>query len=201
MFDRAAEELSASARFTADRPESRVAFGVFLSDLGRTQEAESEYRSAIHLGPDYVPGYVNLAELVRTTGSETDAERVLREGLAANPQSPDLSYALGLSLTRAHRAADALAALKRASDLAPLVGRFTYAYALALHDGGQTTAAIQTLTSAVSRDPEDRDMLFALVMFERDAGQLAAARQNAARLVTMHPDDAEARALKDTLGR
>jgi Flp pilus assembly protein TadD len=112
-----------------------------------------------------------------------------------------LHYALGLSLTRSHRAADALAELKLASDLAPSVTRFAYAYALALHDSGHATAAIETLTSALSRDADDRDLLFALVTFERDAGRLAAARQHAAQLVAVHPEDAEARALKESLGR
>ena len=200
-FERAGGELEAAARFTADRPESRVGFGVFLADLGRTREAESEYRASIRLGPDFAPGFVNLAELLRREGNETDAEHVLRQGIAENPRNADLHYALGLSLTRSHRAAEALAELNLASSLAPSVARLAYAYALALHDGGHTAAAIQTLTSALSRDPDDRDLLFALVTFERDAGRLAAARQHAAQLVALHPEDAEARALKESLGR
>jgi predicted CXXCH cytochrome family protein len=201
LFDRAGGELEGTARFTADRPESRVAFGVFLTDLGRTQEAETEYRASIRLGSDFAPGYVNLAELLRAAGNETEAEHVLREGVAANPRSADLHYALGLSLTRSHHAADALAELKLASDLAPSVARLAYAYALALHDSGQTAGAIQTLTSALSSDADNRDVLFALVTFERDAGRLGAARQHAARLIAAHPEDVEARALKETLGR
>jgi predicted CXXCH cytochrome family protein len=201
MFDRVSAELEAAARFTADRPESHVAFGVFLADLGRTREAESENRASIRLGPDFAPGYINLAELFRSAGNETDAEHVLREGLAANPRSADLHYALGLSLTRSHRATEALEELKHASNLDPSVARFAYAYALALHDSGQTAAAISTLTSALSRDADDRDILFALVTFERDARRLAAARQHAARLVAMHPEDVEARTLQESLRR
>jgi tetratricopeptide (TPR) repeat protein len=112
-----------------------------------------------------------------------------------------LHYALGLSLTRSHRPAEALAELKHASNLDPSVARLAYAYALALHDSGQTVAAISTLISALSRDADDRDILFALVTFEREARQLAAARQHAARLVAMHPEDAEARALQESLRR
>src|SRR5579859_1378335 len=41
-FGRASDDVEAAARFLADRPESRVAFGVFLADLGRTRDAESE---------------------------------------------------------------------------------------------------------------------------------------------------------------
>ena len=109
-----------------------MSYGVFLADLGRTSEAEGEYRAAIRLGPDFAPGYINLAELVRTTRNEPEAEQVLRAGLARYPKSPELRYALGLSLTRARRAVEAMAELKQASDLAPQVGLFVYAYALAL---------------------------------------------------------------------
>lgn len=198
-FDRASGEVAAASRFQADRPESHVSYGVFLADQGRTREAEGEYRAAVRLGPDFPPGYVNLAELLRTIGSEGEAERVLRDGLVRNRLSPELHYALGLSLTRSHRPAEAIVELKQASELAPSVGRFTYAYALAQNGSGQSAAAIGTLVSALARHPDDRDILLALISFERDAGRLAAARQHAAQLVAAYPGDAEARALAESL--
>lgn len=198
-FERASDELQASARFTADRPESRVSLGVFLTDVGRTHDAEVEYRAAVGLGPDFPPAYVNLAELLRTTGHEPEAEHVLRQGLLQNPASADLHYALGLSLTRSLQTRDAIAELRRAAELAPSIARFTYAYALALHDAGQAAEAIRTLASALSQHADDRDLLFALATFERDAGQIAAARQHAARLIAAHPEDADGRALLDAL--
>ena len=159
----------------------------------------TSYRAAIRSGPDFVPGYVNLAELLRTTASEAEAERVLRDGLARNPSSAELHYALGLSLTRSHRAEDATAEYKKASDLAPELARFAYAYALALKERGQTDAAIRELATALTRHPDDREILFALATFERDAGQLAAAREHAARLAQAYPDDREAQALIESL--
>jgi predicted CXXCH cytochrome family protein len=198
-FQRASAEALAVARFSADRPESRVAVGVFLSDLGRTSEAESEYRAAIRLGPDFPPGYVNLAELLRRSRTEQEAEQVLREGIARIPQSAELHYALGLSLTRSNRPTEATAALKTASDLAPDISTFSYGYALALNKTGQSAPAIRVLISALARHPGDRDILFALAAFERDAGELAAARQHARQLVERDPNDGEARALEESL--
>ena len=198
-FDRASTEVAAAARVLADRPESHLSYGVFLSDQGRTREAEAEYRAAIRLAADFPPAYVNLAELLRTEGDEPGAEKALRGGLAANPASPDLHYALGLSLTRSHRAPEALDQLKRASELAPTTGRFVYAYALALHDAGQPDTAMRALVAALAQHPADREILFALASFERDAGRVAAARQHAADLVAAYPQDAEARALLQSL--
>lgn len=198
-FQRVSAEVLAVARFGADRPESRVALGVFLSDLGRTGEAESEYRAAIRLGPDFPPGYINLADLLRRSRTEQDAEQVLREGIARNPRSAELQYALGLSLTRSNRPAEAAAALKTASDLAPDIATFSYAYALALNKTGQSAPAIRVLVSALARHPGDRDILFALAALERDTGELAAARQHARQLVERDPNDGEARALEESL--
>jgi predicted CXXCH cytochrome family protein len=200
-FERAASELVASARFNGDRPESRLALGVFLADQGRTSDALEEYRAAIRSAPDFGPGFVNLADLLRTTASEAEAERVLRDGLARNPSSAELHYALGLSLTRSHHSDEALAAYKKASDLAPDTARFAYAYALALKDRGLIAAAIRTLAAALARHPDDREILFALATFERDAGQLAAARQHAARLAQAYPQDRDAQALVEGLSR
>jgi Tfp pilus assembly protein PilF len=200
-FDRVAAEVVAAGRFNADRPESRVSLGVFFADQGRAAEAESEYRAAIRLAPDFPPGYVNLAELLRATRTEAEAEQMLRTGLTHVPASADLHFALGLSLVRARRTADATAELQRASDLAPEIGRYAYTYAVALHDTGRPAAALRVLRAALARHPGDRDVLVALVTFEQEAGDLTAARAHADQLVREHPDDADARALQQSLGR
>jgi predicted CXXCH cytochrome family protein len=201
VFDRVSADVVAAGRFNADRPESRVSLGVFFADQGRATDAEAEYRAAIRLAPDFPPGYVNLAELLRATRSESDAEQILRAGLTHAPASADLHFALGLSLVRAHRTTDATTELQRASDLAPQVSRYTYTYAVALHDTGQPAAAMRVLRAALARHPGDRDVLVALVTFEQEAGDLAAAREHAAQLVRQYPDDADARALQQSLGR
>ena len=199
-FDAAAGELVASEQYNADRPERRVSLGVFQFDEGKPGDAEATFRSAIALAPDFVPAYVNLAELLRQTGAEGGAEGVLRQGIARVPASADLHYALGLSLTRSHRAGEAVDELKRAAALAPADARFAYAYALALNGAGQAAAAIEVLSSTLASHPQDRDVLFALASFERDAGRLAPAREHAALLVKRFPDDQEARALLQSLG-
>jgi predicted CXXCH cytochrome family protein len=200
-FDRAAADVVAAGRFNADRPEARVALGVFFADQGRAADAESEYRAAIRLAPDFPAGYVNLAELLRATRRESDAEWILREGLTHAPENADLHFALGLSLVRARRTADATAELKRASELAPEVSRYAYTYAVALHDTGQPAAAMRVLLAALIRHPADRDILVALVTYEQEAGQTAAARAHADQLVHQYPDDADAKALQQSLGR
>ena len=198
-FDRAAEELIASLRYNADRPESRTTLGTFFAQLGRYAEAEAEYRAALELSRSYVPAPINLADLYRALGREPDAERVLRDALAAVPHNAALHHALGLSLARSGRLAEAIAELARAATLAPDDPRFVYAYAVALHSSGRARAAIRTLEEALGRHPGDREILFALATFHRDAGERAAALRYAEMLANAHPGDAEARALLASL--
>jgi tetratricopeptide (TPR) repeat protein len=215
-FTRAADELVASLRDRANRPEERTTLGTFLAQLGRRDEATAEYRAAIRLAPRYTPPYVNLSDLQRQAGAEADAERTLREGIAAlrqdvrrprlsapaaglsAPAPAPLHHALGLSLARSGRRAEAIEELKRAAELSD-EPRFIYTYAVALNDAERTGEAIATLERAVARHPLDRDILFALATFHRDAGRIARALEYAEQLLKLYPGDSEAASLVNSL--
>jgi Flp pilus assembly protein TadD len=68
---------------------------------------------------------------MRLQGREPDAEATLREGLAVAPGAAPLHYALGLSLVRQQRKAEALRELRRATELDPANRQFRYVYDLA----------------------------------------------------------------------
>jgi tetratricopeptide (TPR) repeat protein len=197
-FARAADEFIASRRYRADRPEDRTTLGTFFAQMGRRDEAMEEYRAARRLSPRYTPAYVNLSDLQRQEGREPEAERTLRQGLAAMPKDPTLHHALGLSLARSGRQAEAIDALKRATELSD-DARFAYPYAVALHSAGRVQAAIDMLEQARGRDPRDRDVLFALATFHRDAGRMSRALEYAEQLQRYYPEDPEAHALVASL--
>jgi tetratricopeptide (TPR) repeat protein len=193
-FTRAGEEFVASRRDRADRPEDRATLGIFYAQMGQTPEAVAEYRAAIRLAPRFPAAYINLSDLQREQGKEPDAERTLREGLSMMPNDPMLHHALGLSLARTGRPAEAVVELKRASELSA-EARFSYAYAVAMHSSGKIDEAIAILERARTRHPRDRDVLFALATFHRDAGRTVKALEYAEQLGRFSPDDAEAQAL------
>ena len=130
-FQRAADEFVAAERFNADRPEHRTNLGGFLAESGDTASAEVEYRTALKLDPDFAPGWVNLADLLRMLGRATEAEGMLRAGLERAPRDATLHHALGLSLVRQARGKEALRELKLATQLAPGNERFAYVYNVA----------------------------------------------------------------------
>jgi predicted CXXCH cytochrome family protein len=196
----ASDEFLATLRYTADRPESRVALGNFLSAEGKTDEAQAAYSKALALDPEFVPGYANSADLWRGTGRDEQAAAVLEQGIARVPRSAALHYALGLTRVRQHQQAAALDALKRAAELDPNDARFTYVYAVAVHSAGRVDEGIAILEQAQKRWPYDRDLLLGLASFQLEAGKTGAARQTARALIAAYPSDPDAKALAEQLG-
>ena len=200
-FDQAVKEFIAAQRANAERPEARTSLGNFLAQRGQTAEAETEYKAALKLNPQYTVAAINLADLYRQVGRDDDGETVLRSVLTASPRNAASHHALGLTLTRLKRTGDALAELRKATELEPDHSRYAYVYAVALHSGGSRHEAITVLKEALKSHPGDRDILSALVAFSRVAGDASAALGYAERLAVITPEDGNLAALIGELKR
>src|SRR5262249_22184838 len=64
----ATTDYLAAQRLNADQPESHVNLGDFDAARGDAAAAERDYRDALGLDPDWIPSYVNLADLLRALG-------------------------------------------------------------------------------------------------------------------------------------
>jgi Tfp pilus assembly protein PilF len=181
-FDRAASEYIESQRYNADRAEARVNLGTFYGNRGDAAKAEEEIKAALRLEPLFIPAYVNLSDLYRAVGRDTDGERILREGLKVAPKSAILHHALGLTLVRMKRTEEALAELERATALDPGNARFAYVYAVALHSTGKADAATARLEKELVTHPNDRNILEALASFHQAHGRFESAKKYTDRL-------------------
>jgi predicted CXXCH cytochrome family protein len=199
MLAHGIEEYRATELAHADRPESHVNLGLLAMKLGDPTDAERSFETAIRVGPYFVPGYVNLADLYRSEQRDPEGELVLRKALAVVPDGAEAHHALGLLLVRERRIAEALRELERAAALAPDDGRYAYVLGVALHSTGQTGRALEVLRRAHEHWPADRDVLLALATISRDAGDGSAARAYTAALLGVAPDDEEARRLQQEL--
>jgi tetratricopeptide (TPR) repeat protein len=167
-FDRAFDEFVAEQRFNADRPEAQANLGQVLLQRGRTDEAITAFQEAVRLDRTFFPAYVNLADAYRMQGKEQEAERVLRQGIAAIPSSAVLHHSLGLALVRQHRLRDALPELARAAALEPSEPRYSYVYAVGLHENGQRDVAVRILRNSLARHPGDIDTQQALETYLKE---------------------------------
>jgi Flp pilus assembly protein TadD len=111
----------------------------------------------------------------------------LRQALAASPDAGPVHHALGLSLSRQKRTAEAMTSLAKAVELSPEEARFGYVLAVALHDTGKRAEAIGTLKRALVRT-HDQDVLLALAHYVAEARDFASAVERALLLSRLEPD-------------
>ena len=186
------EEYIASQRANTDRPEPLINLGLFYADRRDALAAEAAYREAMRLEPDFVPAYVNLADLYRAYGRDADAESTLAAGLGKASGDADLTHAMGLLRIRQGRRDEALDLLQQAASAAPGNPRYAFVLGVALHDGGQGAKAITTLESALARFPYNPELLGALLSYTEEAGEGVRAGAYRTRLEALRPDTAPA---------
>jgi tetratricopeptide (TPR) repeat protein len=201
-WQHASQEYIAALQYTADRPEARVALGGFKAAVGEPEAAQALFAEAIRLDPDFVPAYVNAADLLRAQGRDEQAVERLLQGLQHAPMSATLHHALGLAYIRLQQPQLAMGSLQRAVELDPETPRYTYVYAVGLHSTGAVDESIRRLQEAARRWPYDRELLMALTSFQVEAGRKRDAQVSARRLLEVFPDDPQvavlaARALGD----
>jgi Flp pilus assembly protein TadD len=188
-FETAVAEYRASQMINGDRAEARTNLGNLARDLGRLEEAETEFRAAIRLWPRFTSAWIQLAELARARGGEGVTDSILRSGLAANAGSADLHHALGLSLVRQRRTAEAVAELGAAAGLRPEFARYAFVYGVAVHDTGDPARGLAILKKALETHPWDRELLQGVMSFAAQVGDRTSAVEAARRLVALTPDD------------
>ncbi|MFM1892473.1 MAG: hypothetical protein RLZ44_1550, partial [Pseudomonadota bacterium] len=190
QLQQAVEEYAQAQYVTADRPESQLNLGLIAVAVGDAPQAEQAYRAALRLDPGFAPAYANLADLYRQQGQDAQGEVLLRAGMAAARDNPDLPHALGLLLVREKRLTEALPYLRQAAESAADRPRYAYVYALALQGAGNPAEALAVLGRANQRHPGDRDILQALVSLHRELGQTEQAERFAQELATRYPQEA-----------
>jgi predicted CXXCH cytochrome family protein len=165
-----------------ERAESHVNLGNLARYLGRNDGAVAAYRTAVQLNPSFVPAYVNLADLYREQGDEPAGEAALREGLEAVPGQSALRHALGLSLVRQGRPAQAYEELRLAAEAADATPRYALAYALIMDARGEADAARAYLEAALVRFGDDPSLVAALANLYQRGGETERALELGSRL-------------------
>jgi predicted CXXCH cytochrome family protein len=200
-FEQATAEFIAAQRLNADRPEARAMLGSFDAKRRLLADAESEFKAALALNPQYIPAATNLADLYRQLNRDNDGEQVLRAAIATSAGDASLHHALGLALVRQKRYDEALEELRKATDDDPAQPRFAYVYAVALHSTGRTAEALTVLKNILRHRPDEQNTLMAIIGFSRDAGDFETALAYAEQLARITPTDPNLAGLIEDLRR
>jgi len=156
----ALQEYQDSQRFNADRPEHRTNLADSLRQQGNLTGAAQQFRAVIAQDSGFTAAYLGLAETQTALGQESQAEQTLR---IADRQGRDelarVSLALGLSLVRQQRPAEALQALAEAERRDPDDVQIAYTYCIALHERGLNQQSRAVLQRALKRHPGQMDLL------------------------------------------
>mgnify|MGYP001194495376 FL=1 len=185
----ALQEYVAALEQEADWPAVNVNLGNLRLRQGRFDAAIAAFQRAIVLDKSFTGGYVNLADAWRQQGRESEAEEVLRAGLAVLPDAADLHHVLGLLLTRKGESGAALKEFVEAVRLAPDNARYAYVQAIALHSAGKREAALAVLRDANKRHANDLEILSALISISRETGDQRAALRYARQAAEILPND------------
>lgn len=200
-LQKALEEYVEAQLFNAERPESHANLGALYRAQGRLPEAQAAFELAIKIDPTFSAAFVSLAEIARSQGDEREAEAILRQALLKDVGAGMIHHALGLSLIRQKRTAEAITSLGAAADASPQDARFIYVLAIAQHDTGKRNEAIATLNRALARHPYDRDILWALASYEFETRDYSAALKSAELLLELEPERADVAQLVGALKR
>jgi predicted CXXCH cytochrome family protein len=200
QFDRALDDIRRAQELNTDQPQAHVGSGTLYAEMGMAADAERAYKTALEVGPYFIPTYVNLADLYRAQQRDAEAEAVLRRGLARAGDDASLRHSLGLTLVRLGRGDDALAELRRAHELTADEVRYAYVYGVALNSLGHREDALRVLEETRAGHPADAEVLIALSTIHRDAGDPVKARHYAEQLVAEWPDNRAGQQLLTVLG-
>jgi len=142
----------------ANRPEAHLNLGALHAARGELEAALERYRVALTLLPSFGPAWVNLADAHRAQGHEAEAERKLRAALEQVTEPADVHLALGLTLVRRQRHAEALDQFRLAVESDPEEPYYRYVRAVALQSAGETETARNVLNEAHERFPGHPDI-------------------------------------------
>ena len=123
----------------------RYYLGALLAELGRHDEAASQFEAVIAMAPELAAPRIRLGQSLVTFGETDQAIKAFEEALELEPLSAAAQFGLGKALAATGENQAALDAYQRALELEPTAGAGRYALALHQRDGGQDEEAAEQL--------------------------------------------------------
>jgi Flp pilus assembly protein TadD len=193
-FSEALSGYEAGQRYMSDLPSGPYNLGNLYAALGRSADAEKQYRRAIAIDDQLFLARSNLAMLLAVNGRGAEAETLLREARAQQPGHAGIAFNLGLLLAERNDRAGAEEMLRAALSADPRLAPAAFNLAVLVGERKPSEAASLARTAAQLR-PDDVRYAWTLGYYQSRAGDLDGAEKTLRALLAAHPDHAETRAL------
>jgi tetratricopeptide (TPR) repeat protein len=144
-FADALAALTAAEREHGDDAVIRNLRGIALGQLGRDEEAASEFQEALRLQPDFADAHRNLGFLLWTEHKLEAAQTALSRALEISPEDSFAHYYLGRVKLDARQYADGLKELQQFHEAWPTDAEFLLQVAAAYEELKQNSEALETL--------------------------------------------------------
>jgi Tfp pilus assembly protein PilF len=190
----AIEEYEAGQRYMSDLPSGPYNLGNLYAALGRTADAEKQYRRALAVDDQLFLARANLAMLLAVNGRGAEAETLLREALAQQPGHAGIAFNLGLLLAERGDRTGAEKMLRTALRSDPQMAPAAFNLAVLLGERNASEAA-RLARQASAQRPGDERYAWTRAFYEARAGDLAGAQATLEALLREHPENAQARRL------
>jgi TolB-like protein/Flp pilus assembly protein TadD len=139
--------------------------------------AESEFKRAIELDPDYATAHHWYSEYLAMHGQEQEAMNEIKRAQELDPLSPVINTTLGERLYLARRYDEAIRQLQKTLEIAPDFGPAHYTLGLAFEQKGMYEDAIFELRQAMNTSGNSQNVLASLGHTLALAGQKGAAHR------------------------
>jgi tetratricopeptide (TPR) repeat protein len=193
-WNAALEEYEAGQRYMSDLPSGPYNLGNLYASLGRTSDAEKQYRRALAVDDQLFLARANLAMLLAVNGRGAEAETLLREAHAQQPGHAGIAFNLGLLLAERGDRAGAEGMLRAALRADPQLAPAAFNLAVLVGERSPAEAAGLARRAAALR-PDDERYAWTLAFYQARAGDLAGARTTLEALLRANPGNAQARQL------
>ncbi len=142
----------------APTPQTLLAMSRLLTARNREAQAEYVLNRVIEEHPDFVPAYIELAELMMRRSATDQAMAMLTAGLEIEPDNHALINNLGFCMMVSEDYEGALGQFMAASEIAPYVQRYRANHAVVLALMGEYDQAFDLMLSVHSDKDAHRNL-------------------------------------------
>ncbi|XP_078582550.1 protein O-mannosyl-transferase TMTC3-like [Branchiostoma floridae x Branchiostoma japonicum] len=160
-------------------------------DDTRLMEADSLYRQAISMRPDFTQAYINRGEVLMRLNRSKEAQQSYETALQLDSDNPDIHYNLGIVLLEQGERSQALKCLSKALQLDPHHKQSLFNSAVMMQESGDPALrpeAYRRLYEVLEQEPQNEKVYFNLGMLSMDDKNFTAADQWFRKSIQLKPD-------------